>query len=191
MIVRVDTPYRAMAARPSGSESRLPIHAYREQILHELRSSPVIIVLGDTGCGKTTQLPQILAEEGFGPICITQPRRVAAITAARRVAQECGTQLGDEVGFAVRFEHECTSKTRIKFVTDGVLLREAVTNPQARHAGRTDPSTEPKRPPPSTLSSPAQLSATACVCRSCLGSTRSFSTRRTNARSTPTCSSPQ
>ena len=119
----------------------LPIHAYREQILNELRSSPVIIVLGDTGCGKTTQLPQILAEEGFGPICITQPRRVAAIAAARRVAQECGAQLGGDVGFAVRFEHACTSKTRIKFVTDGVLLREAVSNPQARHPGKTEPST--------------------------------------------------
>ena len=135
----------------------LPIHAYREQILSELLSSPVIIVLGDTGCGKTTQLPQILAEEGFGPICITQPRRVAAIAAARRVAQECGAQLGGDVGFAVRFEHACTSKTRIKFVTDGVLLREAVSNPQACSPER--PVHHRRRCPAQPSSAPLRVAA--------------------------------
>ena len=110
--------------------SPLPIHAHRDEILAALRSSPVLIVLGDTGCGKTTQLPQILAEQGYAPICITQPRRVAAIAAARRVAEERGAQVGGDVGFAVRFEHSCTDATQIKFVTDGVLLREAVSSPQ-------------------------------------------------------------
>lgn len=85
-----------------------------------------LIVLGATGCGKSSQLPQLLEGLGYGPVAITQPRRVAAVSAARRVAEERGEELGREVGYAIRFESVCTPHTRIKFVTDGVLLREAV-----------------------------------------------------------------
>ena len=86
--------------------------------------------MGDTGSGKTTKLPQLLLEQGFGPIVVTQPRRVAAIAAARRIAEERGCRVGGEVGFAVRFEQKCGDSTRIKLVTDGVLLREAVADPK-------------------------------------------------------------
>ena len=90
----------------------------------------IVIVVGETGSGKTTRLPQRLLDLGLGPICVTQPRRIAAIAAARRVAQERGCSLGREVGFAVRFDHACSDATMLKFATDGVLLREAAQQPE-------------------------------------------------------------
>ena len=86
-------------------------------------------MLGETGCGKTTMLPQLLLEAGYDHVCATQPRRVAAIAAARRVAHLRGGRVGGEVGYAIRFEQVCGPATRIKFVTDGVLLREASSQP--------------------------------------------------------------
>lgn len=89
----------------------------------------ILIVIGETGSGKTTQITQYLAEEGFtatGKIGCTQPRRVAAMSVAKRVAEEYGCRLGQEVGFTIRFE-DCTSQeTRIKYMTDGMLLRECL-----------------------------------------------------------------
>ena len=89
----------------------------------------VLIVIGETGSGKTTQITQYLAEEGFtatGKIGCTQPRRVAAMSVAKRVSEEYGCRLGQEVGFTIRFE-DCTSpETRIKYMTDGMLLRECL-----------------------------------------------------------------
>ncbi len=90
---------------------------------------PVIIVVGETGSGKTTQLTQFLYEDGYcnyGMIGCTQPRRVAAMSVAKRVSEEMGCKLGDTVGYAIRFE-DCTSRaTKIKYMTDGVLLRESL-----------------------------------------------------------------
>lgn len=87
---------------------------------------------GETGSGKTTQMTQYLAEAGYtskGRIGCTQPRRVAAISVAKRVAEECGVKLGEEVGYSIRFE-DCTSpSTKIKYMTDGMLLRECLTDP--------------------------------------------------------------
>lgn len=85
--------------------------------------------MGDTGSGKTTQIPQYLHEEGYskyGMVGCTQPRRVAAVSVAKRVSEEMGVKLGDDVGYSIRFE-DCTSaKTLIKYMTDGVLLRESL-----------------------------------------------------------------
>lgn len=92
----------------------------------------MLVVVGDTGSGKTTQMTQYLAEEGFannGRIGCTQPRRVAAMSVAKRVAEEAGCRVGQEVGYTIRFE-DCTSpETRIKYMTDGMLLRECLIDP--------------------------------------------------------------
>ena len=92
----------------------------------------VLIVVGDTGSGKTTQMTQYMAEEGFadkGRIGCTQPRRVAAMSVANRLAEEVGCRLGQEVGYTIRFE-DCTSpETRIKYMTDGMLQRECLVDP--------------------------------------------------------------
>lgn len=107
----------------------LPIFSARGEIIKEFRNSDTIVLIGETASGKTTQIPQFLLKSGLGsPGCIgcTQPRRVAAITVAQRVAAELDVPLGDRVGYCVRFE-DCTSdKTRIKYMTDGMLMREAI-----------------------------------------------------------------
>ncbi len=97
-----------------------------------VKGNQVLVVVGETGSGKTTQLPQYLHEVGYtdvGRIGCTQPRRVAAMSVAARVSQEMGVKLGQEVGYAVRFE-DCTSEaTLIKYMTDGMLLREFLGEP--------------------------------------------------------------
>ncbi|KAK9857173.1 hypothetical protein WJX84_001063 [Apatococcus fuscideae] len=107
----------------------LPIFKMREELLKGLTANQVLVVIGETGSGKTTQLTQYLAEAGFtakGKIGCTQPRRVAAMSVAKRVAEEVGCRLGEEVGYAIRFE-DCTGpETVIKYMTDGMLLREAL-----------------------------------------------------------------
>ena len=110
----------------------LPIFACRQQLLKLIRENNIVVVIGETGSGKTTQLTQYLHEEGYtkrGRIGCTQPRRVAAMSVAKRVADEMGIELGEEVGYAIRFE-DCTSeKTIIKYMTDGILLRESLGDP--------------------------------------------------------------
>ncbi|KAI1004527.1 Pre-mRNA-splicing factor ATP-dependent RNA helicase [Podosphaera aphanis] len=110
----------------------LPAFAVREDLLRVIRDNQVVIVVGETGSGKTTQLTQFLYEDGFGKnglIGCTQPRRVAAMSVAKRVSEEMGCKLGSTVGYAIRFE-DCTSKeTIIKYMTDGVLLRESLNEP--------------------------------------------------------------
>ncbi|GBM31022.1 Pre-mRNA-splicing factor ATP-dependent RNA helicase PRP16 [Araneus ventricosus] len=107
----------------------LPVFAVRQELLNVIRDNSVIIIVGETGSGKTTQLTQYLHEDGYskyGMIGCTQPRRVAAMSVAKRVSDEMHVQLGDEVGYAIRFE-DCTSeKTIIKYMTDGILLRESL-----------------------------------------------------------------
>ncbi|XP_059305868.1 pre-mRNA-splicing factor ATP-dependent RNA helicase DEAH10-like [Lycium ferocissimum] len=108
----------------------LPIAAVERRLLEEVRNNDTLIIVGETGSGKTTQIPQYLFKGGFcrdgGIIGITQPRRVAAITVAKRVAEECGVPLGQKVGYAIRFEDVTSGQTKIKYMTDGLLLREAL-----------------------------------------------------------------
>jgi pre-mRNA-splicing factor ATP-dependent RNA helicase DHX38/PRP16 len=123
----------------------LPVFSVREEVLNVIRENNIVIVVGETGSGKTTQMTQYLMEEGyaeFGLIGCTQPRRVAAMSVAKRVSEEvaAGTKekrkehkekdaLGGTVGYAIRFE-DCTSEhTLIKYMTDGVLLRESLNDP--------------------------------------------------------------
>ncbi|KAG9295943.1 hypothetical protein G9A89_011795 [Geosiphon pyriformis] len=113
---------------------RLPIYKSRVQILYLVEKYQTIIVVGQTGCGKTTQLPQYLHEAGWTAdgrvVACTQPRRVAATTVAYRVAEEMNAQLGEEVGYSIRFEERCDPvKTRIKYMTDGMLFRETLIDP--------------------------------------------------------------
>ena len=111
----------------------LPVFEWREQFLEAVREYQVLIIEGETGSGKTTQLPQYLHEAGFTKgglkIGCTQPRRVAAMSVAARVAEEVGCRLGNEVGYSIRFEDCTTDKTVIKYMTDGMLLREFLTEP--------------------------------------------------------------
>lgn len=117
----------------------LPVYQFRQELLEAIKENRVIIIQGETGCGKTTQIPQYLHEEGFTKtemkdgetkmIGCTQPRRVAAMAVASRVSQELGTKLGHSVGYSIRFE-DCTSEgTVIKYMTDGMLLRELLDDP--------------------------------------------------------------
>ncbi|XP_056296860.1 probable ATP-dependent RNA helicase DHX40 isoform X3 [Pseudoliparis swirei] len=111
---------------------QLPIYRHKDELVLAVKDSTFLAVTGETGCGKTTQLPKYLHQAGFcknGKIGITQPRRVAAITVAQRVAQEMQCTLGREVGYQVRFD-DCTSQsTVVKYMTDGCLLREILADP--------------------------------------------------------------
>ncbi|KAI1269484.1 P-loop containing nucleoside triphosphate hydrolase protein [Xylariaceae sp. FL1019] len=111
----------------------LPITKHHDNLLYIIEAYPVVIVVGQTGSGKTTQIPQFLEHAGWCSdgkiIAITQPRRVAATTVAIRVAEEYGCELGKEVGYSIRFEDTTSAATRIKFMTDGLLIREALVDP--------------------------------------------------------------
>ena len=102
----------------------LPISAEAPRIASLIRDHQVVVVAGETGSGKTTQLPKICLLAGRERIAHTQPRRIAARTIAHRIAQECGTQLGEFVGYQVRFTRRVSRATRVKVMTDGVLLSE-------------------------------------------------------------------
>uniref|UniRef100_A0A673SQV8 RNA helicase n=1 Tax=Suricata suricatta TaxID=37032 RepID=A0A673SQV8_SURSU len=111
----------------------LPVFPFREELLAAIGNHQVLIIEGETGSGKTTQIPQYLFEEGYTKkgmkIACTQPRRVAAMSVAARVAREMGVKLGNEVGYSIRFE-DCTSeRTVLRYMTDGMLLREFLSEP--------------------------------------------------------------
>ncbi|KDO77782.1 hypothetical protein CISIN_1g005436mg [Citrus sinensis] len=113
---------------------RLPVYKYRTAILYLVETHATTIIVGETGSGKTTQIPQYLKEAGWADggrvIACTQPRRLAVQAVASRVAEEMGVKVGEEVGYTIRFE-DFTNKdlTAIKFLTDGVLLREMMDDP--------------------------------------------------------------
>ncbi|KAI9197824.1 hypothetical protein LWI28_005236 [Acer negundo] len=113
---------------------RLPVYKYRTSILYLVETHATTIIVGETGSGKTTQIPQYLKEAGWADggrvIACTQPRRLAVQAVASRVAEEMGVKVGEEVGYTIRFE-DLTNKgvTMIKFLTDGVLLREMMDDP--------------------------------------------------------------
>jgi pre-mRNA-splicing factor ATP-dependent RNA helicase DHX38/PRP16 len=123
----------------------LPVYSVRDELLNVVRENTVVIIVGETGSGKTTQLTQYLVEEGycdFGIVGCTQPRRVAAMSVAKRVSEEVAAaavergdamsekhKLGGTVGYAIRFEDQTSTDTLIKYMTDGVLLRESLRDP--------------------------------------------------------------
>ncbi|EEC48810.1 predicted protein [Phaeodactylum tricornutum CCAP 1055/1] len=112
--------------------TKLPVYAYREEFLAAVKEHQILILVGETGSGKTTQIPQFLNEVGYGElgkIGCTQPRRVAAMSVAARVAQEMNVRLGHEVGYSIRFENCTSPKTILQYMTDGMLLREILTQP--------------------------------------------------------------
>lgn len=111
----------------------LPIYQYRDEFIAAIAQHQIIVIVGETGSGKTTQLPQYLHEAGYTKdgrkVGCTQPRRVAAMSVAARVAEEMGVKLGNEVGFSIRFENNTSDKTIMQYMTDGMLLREFMTEP--------------------------------------------------------------
>ena len=114
----------------------LPVFKFRKQLLEAVDQNQLLIVVGDTGSGKTTQLTQYLAEGGYasrGMIGCTQPRRVAAMSVAKRVSEEVGCELGREVGYTIRFEDRTSPDTRIKYMTDGMLQREILVDPDLKN----------------------------------------------------------
>ncbi len=113
----------------------LPVSGRRDELAQAIRDHPIVIVCGETGSGKTTQLPKICALAGRGNrglIGHTQPRRLAATTVARRIADELGSPLGTHVGYKIRFQESLASGARIKLMTDGILLAETQTDPQLK-----------------------------------------------------------
>ncbi|KAI0601342.1 P-loop containing nucleoside triphosphate hydrolase protein [Biscogniauxia sp. FL1348] len=111
----------------------LPIYKYRDEFIAAMEQYQILVLVGETGSGKTTQLPQYLHEAGYTKdgrkIGCTQPRRVAAMSVAARVAEEMGVKVGNEVGYSIRFEDSTSDKTVLKYMTDGMLLREFMTEP--------------------------------------------------------------
>ncbi|KAL1368963.1 hypothetical protein HN51_023103 [Arachis hypogaea] len=130
------TPTVVHVYRPAEVEEKrkdLPIVMMEQEIMEAINYHSSVIICGETGCGKTTQVPQFLYEAGYGSskshihsgiIGVTQPRRVAVLSTARRVAYELGLHLGKEVGFQVRYDKMIGDSCSIKFMTDGILLRE-------------------------------------------------------------------
>src|SRR5947208_11212798 len=112
---------------------RLPIYEAEQEILAGVRATRRVIVSAPTGSGKSTQVPQMLLDHGLlgsGQVVVLQPRRLAARLLAARVAWERKSELGREVGYQIRFERIVSKETRIRFVTEGVLLRQMVHDPK-------------------------------------------------------------
>ncbi|KIV85498.1 hypothetical protein PV11_01189 [Exophiala sideris] len=111
----------------------LPIARHKASLLYAIETHQVTVIVGQTGSGKTTQLPQYLEQAGWCAdakcVAVTQPRRVAVTTVATRVAEELRCQVGEQVGYSIRFEDVTSAQTKIKFLTDGMLLREALVDP--------------------------------------------------------------
>ena len=137
----MNTPFNAALPAISFPES-LPVSGRREEIARALALHQVIIVCGETGSGKTTQLPKIALTLGRGRagspqgagklIGHTQPRRIAASSVAKRIAQELNTPLGEVVGFKVRFQDRLSPSASVKLMTDGILLAETQSDPLLR-----------------------------------------------------------
>lgn len=111
----------------------LPVYAQRKEFSKMLKENQIMILVGETGSGKTTQIPQFCVLDGYTNegrmVCCTQPRRVAAMSVSKRVAEEMDVEFGKEVGYTIRFENLTDESTKLKYMTDGMLLREAMIDP--------------------------------------------------------------
>lgn len=128
-------PYNPRELPPLSYPAELPVSAVRDEIAAAIRDHPVVVICGETGSGKTTQIPKICASVGRGQagrIGHTQPRRIAATAVARRLSEEIGTPLGTNVGFKVRFSEQLDPGAVFKVMTDGILLAEIQNDPQLR-----------------------------------------------------------
>ncbi|MEG3023501.1 MAG: ATP-dependent RNA helicase HrpA [Akkermansia sp.] len=124
-----------MPQSPTISYPDLPVSRRRDEIMEAMQNHRVLVVVGETGSGKTTQLPKMAMElswESKGRVGCTQPRRIAAASVSRRVAEELKCELGSLVGYQVRFDDKIGDETRLKFMTDGILLAEIQTDPELR-----------------------------------------------------------
>lgn len=132
-------PYSDRFYRLRQDRQRLPVHQFLDELSTKVAENQSVVVEGETGSGKTTQIPQFLVTAGYSPenpstggylmVACTQPRRVAAMSIAKRVAEEMDVALGQHVGYTIRFDDKTDHSTRLKFMTDGMLLREAMTDP--------------------------------------------------------------
>ncbi|KAI5962975.1 prh1 [Candida pseudojiufengensis] len=113
----------------------LPIYQHKDQIVKFISENQVTIVIGETGSGKSTQIPQFLMSKNSKAIAVTQPRRVAAASLAARVSEEYGCKLGTDVGYQVRFTKMLSHKTKLKYLTDGMLLREIMMDKELKKYG--------------------------------------------------------
>ncbi|XP_032025228.1 probable ATP-dependent RNA helicase DHX34 isoform X2 [Hylobates moloch] len=116
-------------AKLQHERAALPIAQYGNRILQTLEEHQVVVVAGDTGCGKSTQVPQYLLAAGFSHVACTQPRRIACISLAKRVSFESLSQYGSQVGYQIRFESTRSAATKIVFLTVGLLLRQIQREP--------------------------------------------------------------
>ncbi|GMM53261.1 DEAH-box RNA-dependent ATPase [Starmerella bacillaris] len=141
---RLDNPWGRLARQAKGrskqhsvgeeSQKSLPITEYKDRILQSIEENPIVIVVSDTGSGKSTQLTKFLYDYGYSKvIACTQPRRIAAKSVATRVAEELKSNVGGLVGYSVRFDDKTSRETRIKYMTDGILLRELLSDPDLIH----------------------------------------------------------
>ena len=130
--ISLEWPYKS--CNPS---MNLPIFPYQNEIVASVTNNPTTILVAETGSGKSTQVPQYLLNLASTRcrIACTQPRRIAAVSVAQRVAFEQGCILGETVGYSIRFEDKSSKSTKIKFLTDGVLLRECISDPDLSQYG--------------------------------------------------------
>lgn len=110
-------------------KDNLPIAKFKHEIIEKIRDNSVVLISGDTGSGKSTQVPQYLIEAGYQKIACSQPRRIACISLAKRVAYETNNVFGDEIGYQIRFDQNRTDSTKVLFLTEGLLLRQITTDP--------------------------------------------------------------
>ncbi|KAJ1448204.1 P-loop containing nucleoside triphosphate hydrolase protein [Pelagophyceae sp. CCMP2097] len=126
-------PYSRRYHEILAKRKQLPVYGFLDALLAAVKGNQTVVVEGETGSGKTTQIPQFLVQEGYAGngkvVACTQPRRVAAMSIAQRVADELDVELGQQVGYSIRFEDNTGPQTLLKFMTDGMLLREAMTDP--------------------------------------------------------------
>jgi len=128
-------PYSSRYYQILSKRKTLPIFTEKEHFIKTLRENSVVVLVGETGSGKTTQIPQFCVE-AFGKegkmVACTQPRRVAAMSVAKRVSEEMDVQLGEQCGYTIRFEDVTSRRTVLKYMTDGMLLREAMGDPSLK-----------------------------------------------------------